>query len=55
MNREQIIALASDLVDDGSNVEYTRGVAEMVAYMFPVEGELPSDRVEEITREIVRG
>ena len=55
MTREQIISLASDLVDDGSNVEYTRGVAEMIAYMFPVEGEMPSDRVDEITNEIVRG
>ena len=55
MNREQVVALASDLVDDGSNEEYTRGVAEMIAYMFPVEGEVPSDRVEEITKEIVRG
>ena len=55
VTREQVISLASDLVDDGENVEYTRGVAEMIAYMFPVEGEMPSDRVDEITNEIVRG
>ena len=52
MNKEQVLQLASDLVGDGSNEEYTRGIAELIAYMYPVENELPTDRVEQITNEL---
>lgn len=53
MDKKAVMALASDLVENGENKEYTRGISELIAYMFPVEGETPSDRVEEITAQLI--
>jgi hypothetical protein len=53
MDKEQTIKLAKDLVGDGNNGEYTRGVAELLAYMYPEANTLPSDNVEHIIKELV--
>jgi len=54
IEKSHAIATASSLVDDGENEEYTRGIAELIAYLYTTEDELPSDVVDKITQEIIK-
>lgn len=54
INKAQAIDTARSLVDDGSNEEYTRGIAELISYLYANEDELPSDIVDSIISKITK-
>lgn len=51
---EAAIDHAVDLSDDGSNAEYVRGMSELLACMFPDNGECAYERAQEISAIIVK-
>ncbi len=50
---EYIKNLAKPLVDDGENLEYTRGICELIADLDGVEDMYHADRSEEIRQELL--
>lgn len=52
---EEITRYARDLVEDGSNVEYTRGMAELIGELFPVHEQALGDRAQDIIADLVPG
>lgn len=50
---ENIKRLAVELVDDFGNIEYVRGICELIADIDPIEGVAPADRADRVKADLM--